>query len=435
MSWWFKAELWKRVMIGLVAGLVVGLSIRLGMGLESASEFTTNWIKPWGDAFVRLIRMLIVPLIAATLIAGIVSMGDASTLRKVGVRAFGLYGLTTLGAIILGLSAALIFNPGIGVEFPELTESVAQDVETRLDAAASASASLTDRLLAIIPSNPIAAMVSGDILGVIFFSIMFGIGILFAGEQGKAIGKAIDSASSSLISLTDKIMDLAPFGVFALMVWVASTQDYELMLSFVKLTLVLYGVCLIQILIVYPTILIVFGRESPARFFRGMSSAMAIAYSTASSAATLPATIESLVKNLGVKRSNATGVAAIGSTINMDGAAIYLSLVCIFALQASGQPVTMNTVMTIAVLATLGSVGAAGIPNGGLFMSAALLTALGFSAEQVIFFVAILFPFDRVLDMMRTLTNVTGDATVATCVDRSLTRQDSVHTQTNEGTA
>ncbi len=398
--------LWARVLIGLFAGGLLGYLFG-----ETAAQ-----AKPIGDAFVKLIRMLIVPLIFTTLTAGVIAMGDPKKLGSLGLRTILLYMATTVFAVTLGLIMAVIWRPGIGLDMEAGADAASAAVTARLEAAAGAERTVVQQLLDVIPTNPLAAMVEGDILAVIFFSILFGVAILASGEGARSIGRGIESAAEAILKLTGFVMALAPYGVFALMAWVLGTQGLAVLVNLGKLAGALYLACAFQILLVYGFLVRVVLRLPFGRFLRGILDAMSTAYSTASSSATLPVTISNVSRNLGVHKSVAGSVLPLGATINMDGTSIYLGIVAVFAAQMVGIDLTLGQYVGIAVTATAASIGAAGIPSASLFLAVAVLQTFGVTIEQAVAVIALVFPFDRLLDMMRTTTNVTGDAAVATAV-------------------
>ncbi len=416
MSWWFKIDLWKRVMVGLVLGLALGLGLRYGMGAEAGGAFATTWISWIGDLFLRLIRMLIVPLVFFTLVSGIIAMGDPKRLGSLGARTIGTYLCTTAIAVTLGLIMATIFQPGASLSpetFAGADVSKMQDVAQKAEQAGG----FVDRLLAIVPTNPVDALAKGNILQIIFFAIMFGVGILMAGKIAKPVGDWFDGASEAMMKVTIIVMETAPIGVFALMTTVMATKGLGVLQSLGTLAIALYLACFIHILITYGGIIIKGVLRLPALpFFRGITDAQAVAYSTASSSATLPVTITCAEENLGIDKAVAGSVLPLGATINMDGTAIYIGMVALFGAQAMGIEVSLTQYVLVAVMATLVSIGAAGIPSAGLFLSGLALAQVGIPEEQAFLIIGFILPFDRLLDMMRTLTNVTGDAAVATAV-------------------
>ncbi len=400
--------LWARVFAGLIAGGLAGLLF----------GETAGTAKPIGDGFINLIRMLIIPLIVTTLTSGMIALGDPKRLGSLGVRTISLYLMTTVFAVMLGMVMGVLFQPGKGVDYQSVDTSSAGAVTERLERAAAAERTAVQQILDIIPTNPLAAMVNGDILPVIFFSILLGIAILAAGEKGAPFGKVMESAAEVILKLTGGVMALAPYGVFALMAWVLGTQGLAVLANLGKLAIALYLACALHIAFVYGGLVrFVAGLPFP-KFLRGILDAMTTAYSTASSSATLPVTIANLTQNVGVGKPVASSVLPLGATINMDGTSIYLGIVALFAAQAVGLDLSFPDYIAIAVTATAASVGAAGIPSASLFLAIAVLTSIGVDEKAGILIIALIFPFDRLLDMMRTLTNVTGDATVATTVAR-----------------
>lgn len=409
MRQWFRWPLWARVISGLVVGGIFGL-IMHGLGLES---FVTDWIRPFGDAFIRLIRMLVVPLIFTTLVAGMIAMGDPKRLGSLGVRTIALYMATTWLAVLFGLLVAFLVRPGIGIDIssaaPDAVEAIRQQSEAQ-------AAGLVERLVGIIPDNPVSALAGGDVLAIIFFSILFGAGILVSGEKGKAIGAAFESAGDVMIRVTEFVMQTAPFGVFALMAWVMAEQGLQILDNLLLLAMSLYLACLVHIAVTYSAIIRLWLRLPLARFFRGMADAIAVAFSTSSSSATLPVTITCATDNLGIKRTVASSVLPLGATINMDGTALYQGIIAVFAAQAFGIDLSISEILMVMLTATLVSIGTAGIPSVSLFLAFITLQVIGVTGENAVLLIALIFPFDRLLDMMRTATNVTGDAAVATAV-------------------
>ncbi len=410
---WQSIKLWKRVFIGLGLGFFVGIFAHYMIG-EAGSNFITQWIKPWGDAFVRLIKMLVMPLIFTTLISGVIAMGDPKRLGSLGLRTISLYLITTFFAVWLGLIMGSLFQPGTGIDLSgvdqALRESLAQQVTSK-------TPSLTERFLAIIPTNPAKAFVGGDVIAIIFFAIIFGIGILLAGDKGKPVANFFDSAAEIMMRVTMFVMEIAPFGVFALIAWVMADMGLGILINLGKLTLALYAACLIQILFVYGGLIIRTVLHLPMiRYFTGILDAQGVAYSTASSNATLPVSISCAEHNLGIDESISGSVLPLGATINMDGTAIYLGIIALFAAQALGLDLSFADYAMIALTATLTSIGTAGIPSASLFLAFTVLGVFGVTLEQYTLIIALILPFDRILDMMRTVTNVSGDLAVATAV-------------------
>jgi len=425
---WQSITLWKRVLIGLAIGMIVGLGAHYGGG----TGFVTTWIKPFGDAFVRLIKMLIIPLIMTTLVVGVMAMGDPKRLGSLGIKTLSLYMGTTFFAVTLGLFFGAIFQPGIGIDLSGVDPALRESLSARVS---GETPSLTQRILAIIPDNPMRAMVENDIIAVIFFSILIGVGIISIGEPAKPLGDVFKSAEAVVMKITLFVMELAPFGVFALIAWVMADMGLGILSNMGKLALALYMACIVHIVLVYGGLLIRTLLRLPlARFFKGVLDAQGVAFSTASSSATIPVSISCAQHNLGVDESVAGSVLPLGATINMDGTAIYLGLIALFAAQGLGIDLSMIDYVMIAFTATLTSIGAAGIPSAGLFLAFTVLGVFGVTLEQYTLIIAFILPFDRLLDMMRTLTNVTGDIAVSCTVakwegqlDEDMFRSKSVH--------
>jgi Na+/H+-dicarboxylate symporter len=393
---WFAITLWKRVLLGVVLGAAVGLTFG-----ESAAV-----LKPIGDLFVRGIKMMVVPLIFTTLVAGVVSMGSAARLGSIGAKAITLYLCTTAVAITIGLLLGEAFNPGEGISF--------EGVEPNPVAAAP---ELVDRLLNIVPANPINALAEGDVLAIILFGLLFGSAILLAGEKGELMGRFFESASDVMLQLTHMVMEFAPIGVFALIAWVAGTKGVEAFVNIFTLIVAVYTGCLLHMLVTYGGLMAVQGLPLK-RFFQGILDAQMVAYSTSSSSATLPMTLSCATDNLGVKRTVSSSVLPLGATINMDGTAMYLGILTIFAAQVFGVSLSFTDYLLVAFTATIVSIGAAGIPSASLFLLATVLQVIDLGAAETALVVGFILPFDRILDMARTTVNVTGDAAVSVTVAR-----------------
>ncbi|MDE0800401.1 MAG: dicarboxylate/amino acid:cation symporter [Rhodospirillaceae bacterium] len=387
--------LWVRVLTALVVGILFGFVF--GDLVES-----TKWV---GDLFVRLIRMLVVPLIFTTLVAGLLSMGDPKKLGSIGGKAMALYMMTTAIAICIGLFLGVLFQPGVGVELATVSTREIQP-----------AADVVERFLGIIPTNPVAALAEGDVLAIIVFALLFGTGIVMAGEKGRAVGDAISAAAEAMLKVAHIVMELAPYGVFALVAWVAGTLGTETIFKLLTLVVVVYTACILHAGLVYGGLIKVLLKLPAVRFFRGIIDAQAVAYSTASSSATLPVTMTCVEENLGVKQSVASSVLPLGATINMDGTALYLGVVAVFSAQAFGIDLVAMDYVMIAVTVTLASIGTAGVPSASLFLLSTILPVIGISVEQTALIVGLILPIDRILDMARTAVNVSGDAAVAVVV-------------------
>jgi len=390
---WFEIPLWQRVVTALILGVLTGWA--WGPDAESI-----KWI---GDFFIKAIKMLVVPLIFFSLVSGVAAIGDLRKLGAVGGRALLLFVVTGQIAVWLGLGLGTLIQPGAGVD-----TSAIQMGETPVPNETTA----VDMVLSIVPESPVQVMADVAVLPLIVFSLLIGIGILMAKEEGLPVQKVFDSGAVIMQKVTMIVMELTPFGVFALMAWVAGTLGLDALVSLAKLVGLNYLGCLLIIVLIYGSMIKFLARLPVRDFFRGIVDAMAVSYSTASSNATLPVTLRCAERNLGVSNSVASFVIALGATINMNGTAMYLGLATLFGAQIFGVDLSMGDYFLISILATLGAVGAAGIPGAGLIMMALVFGAVGVPLETIAFVAGV----DRIMDMMRTTTNVSGDAAVATTV-------------------
>lgn len=393
---WFEMALWKRIFIALVLGTIVGML--WGPGSESIS-----WI---GTLFVRLIRMVVVPLVFVTLISGVVAMGDPSKLGSLGVKTLAIYMATTLVAITIGLILAIVLQPGIGVDF---TGAVPGEVQQAIP--------LSERLMGIVPANPIAALAEGNILAIIFFALLAGISLLTIGEKGKPVADLMEASSQMMLRITHWVMEIAPFGVFALIASVAGTQGVAALLDVITLALAVLIGAVVHLVFVHGLLIMKLTLKlSPVMFFRGARDAMLVAFSTSSSSATLPVSMSVAEENLGISPVVASTVLPLGATINMDGTALYVGIVSVFAAQAFGIDLSLADYVLIAGSTTLVSIGTAAVPGASLFLLAAVTQTIGISPEQIALVIGFILPFDRPLDMLRTSVNIGGDLSVSTAV-------------------
>ncbi|MEZ5735036.1 MAG: dicarboxylate/amino acid:cation symporter [Novosphingobium sp.] len=393
LRFWFNVPLWQRVVAALVLGVITG--IFLGPEAESI-----KWI---GDFFIKAIKMLVVPLIFVSIVGGVASVGDLRKLGEVGWRAVLLFVVTGQAAVWLGLALGTFFAPGVGVDTSAIQQgTIPEPSET----------SAVDMILSIVPESPIQVMADAQVLPLIVFALLIGIGTVMAGEEGGPVVRVFDSGAAVMQKVTLIVMELTPFGVFALMAWVAGTLGQDALFALAKLVALNYLGCLLIIGVMYVSIIRFLAKLPIHDFFRGIIDAIAVAYSTASSSATLPVTLRCTQRNLGVSRPTSSFVVSLGATINMDGTAMYLGLATLFGAQLFGIDLSFGDYVLISVLATLGSVGAAGIPGAGLIMMALVFGAVGVPLETIAFVAGV----DRIMDMMRTATNVTGDAAVTTAV-------------------
>jgi len=390
---WFGIPLWKRVIGALVIGIITGWFMK-----EDAASL--KWI---GDFFIASIKMLVVPLIFFSLVSGVASIGDLRKLGAVGGRAVLLFLITGQLAVWLGLGLGTFFQPGAGVDTSAIQIG---------EVPQSNFTGWTDMIVATVPASPVKVMADGAVLPLIVFSLLIGIGILMAKKEGEPVAKIFDSGSVVMQKVTAIVMELTPFGVFALIAWVTGTLGLQALAALGQMVVLNYLGCFLMIGLVYIGLLKLVAKVPVVAFFRGMVDAIAVSYSTASSSATLPVTLRCLERNVGVGRSVSSFTASLGATINMDGTAMYLGLATLFGAQIFGIDLAFSDYILIAVTATLGSIGAAGIPGTGLIMMTLVMGSVGVPLETIAFVAGV----DRIMDMMRTTTNVTSDATIATTV-------------------
>ncbi len=396
---WFDMLLWKQIAIALVLGVAFGIALN-----ASGNPGIAASVKHVGTLFVSAIKMLIVPLIFVSLVCGMTSVSDIGRMGRIGLKAIFFYLCTTAFAIVIGLAMGIIFAPGVGVD---LSSAVAVEP--------AQAPPFIQTVLNIIPTNPFAAAADGNVLQIIFFAIMFGLAINLVGDVGKPVRDLFEALNAVIMKLTEIIISFAPYGVFALMTWVAGTYGLQLLLPLASVIVAVYLGCIIHGLLVYGGLLTFVSRLSPVRFFQGAIEPMIVAYTSSSSAGTLPVSIAAVQQNLGVKRSVSSFTLPLGATINMDGTAMYQGVCALFVAQAFGVDLGMSEYITIILTATLASIGTAGVPGAGLIMLSLVLTSVGLPLEGV----AIIAGIDRILDMARTSLNVTGDCAATVIIAKS----------------
>lgn len=393
LAFWFRIPLWQRVIAALILGVITGL-------LWGPDAESIKWI---GDFFIASIKMLVVPLIFFSLVSGVAAIGDLRKLGSVGGRAMLLFVVTGQISVWFGLALGTWFKPGIGLNTNAIMKG---------DIPEATVTGWRDMILSIVPQSPVQVMADVNVLPLIVFALLVGIGILMAKEEGAPVAKIFDSGSIVMQKVTILVMELTPFGVFALMAWVAGSFGTDALLSLAKLVGLNYLGCLLIIFVMYSAMIKFIAKLPVIDFFRGIIDAMAVSYSTASSNATLPVTLRCAERNLGISKSVSSFVISLGATINMNGTAMYLGLATLFGAQIFGVNLSWADYFMISITATLGAVGAAGIPGAGLIMMTLVFGSVGVPLETIAFVAGV----DRIMDMMRTTTNVSGDAAVATTV-------------------
>ena len=374
----------------------------------------TVWI---GALFLALIKMVVVPLVFCSLIVGVASLGDFRKLGRIGGRTIGIFTLTTVVALTIGVTLANVIKPGNMVSEADkanLLASFSGKTDTYIENAVE-SPSLGDQLVGIVPTNPLASMVEGNMLQIIFFAMMFGIALtLIETAKSKPVVDFLDGVNEAMVMIVHIVMKLAPYGVATLLFQVVGTTGISVLMALIVYAFVVMGGLVLHTLITYQ-FLVRKGAKLPFRgFLDAMKEALLVGFSTSSSSATLPVTMECVESNLGVSKSMSSFVLPLGATVNMDGTALYQGVAAIFIAQVMGIDLTMADQITIVGTATLASVGAAGVPGAGMVTLAMVLTAIGVPAAGI----ALVIGVDRILDMFRTATNIIGDSAVTACMAR-----------------
>ncbi len=419
-----KVPLHVQILVALILGLIYGVfAIQVGL-----VEFTNHWINPWGTIFVRLLKLIAVPLVLASLIAGVASLSDLQKLSRIGGKTIALYMVTTVFALTIGVVVANVINPGLSVpaEMRDQLQALYQnDVdETSQRVQGEKEKGPLQPLVDMVPENIFAASTDNRaMLQIVFFAILFGIGLIqVESKKAKPMLDFFESANDVIINMVDLIMLMAPLGVFALLaqtVTVFAGQGFAQIMELIgALGLYCFAVILgllIHSLIFLPLVLKTFTKMPLHTFFRGIAPVQLLAFSTSSSGATLPLTMEKCEEELGVSEEVASFVLPLGATINMDGTGLYQAVAAIFISQALGIDLNFGQQVTIILTAVLASIGTASVPGAGIIMLVVILESIGVPSSGI----ALILGVDRILDMMRTVTNVTGDAVVATVVASS----------------
>ncbi|HHX26589.1 MAG TPA: dicarboxylate/amino acid:cation symporter [Firmicutes bacterium] len=387
-------KLWVKILIGFALGAVVGLIVGPSIAV----------VKPLGDLFIRLIKMLIVPMVFCSLVVGASSIGDLRKLGRVGGKTIIYFLATTAIAITLAIIFAIIFNPAGGYVLKEVGTYEAK-----------AMPKVADVILNMVPTNPISAMATDNMLQIIVFALFVGISISLIGEKGKPALDFFDSVAEIMYRIVGMVMNFAPIGVFALIAWVVGTAGAEVLLPLARVIFVVYFVNILHAVVVYSGAVRIFAGMSPVQFFKGFFEATMVAFSTCSSSATLPISMRLAQENLGVPKEIASFVQPLGATINMDGTAIYQGVCAVFIANVFGITLGFPQYIMIIVAATLASIGTAGVPGAGMIMLSLVLETVGLPLEGILLVAGI----DRILDMIRTSMNVTGDAAGAVVIAAS----------------
>lgn len=387
-----KANLLTQILIAFVIAIILG--IIFGTAIDV--------LKPLGDLFLRLIKFIIAPLILSTLVVGVASIGDPKALGRVGAKTIAYYLVTTAFAIIFGLIFAFIISPGKGLT----VDGPTAEVEI------NESEGVIQTLLNIVPENPFFALADGNVLQIIFFAIFLGLAITFIGKKAEPVYQFFDSFAEIMMKITGIVMRFAPIGIIGLVAPIVGQYGPQVLLPLLKIILTVAIACILHAVIIYSLCVHIFAKMNPLTFFKGIAPAAIVAFSTASSAATLPVTLKNTRENLGVSNKITSFVVPLGATINMDGTAIYQGVAVIFIAQFYGLDLSFLQLLTVVITTILASIGTAGVPGAGMIMLAMVLTAVGLPLEGI----AIIAGVDRVLDMFRTTVNIVGDASGAVTV-------------------
>ena len=393
-----KLSLPFKIFIALILGVLFGIA------MTGNSQIAVTYIKPFGDGFLALIKMVVIPLVFCSLLVGVGSLNNIKQLGRFGIKTIIFFMFTTSIAVMLGLVLSNLLNVSAGF-------SMNTNIINKSDVIMKKAPTIAETIINIIPSNPIKSLVDGNMLQIITFAIILGIALLESGEKGREVFGIFETIANAMYKIISWIMKLAPIGVFALIVPAIATNGAVVIGSLLKLILVAYFVSIAHIILVYGLSVKLIGKINPLRFFKTVIPAMLTAFSTSSSSGTLPVSMN-VAEKLGVSKTVTSFVLPLGSTINMDGTAIYQGVCAIFIAKVFGVDLTVGQQLVIILSATLASIGTAGVPGAGMIMLAMVLQSVGLPVEGI----ALVAGIDRPLDMMRTVVNVTGDITCSVIV-------------------
>lgn len=400
-----KLGLTSKIFIGLIGGLIVGIIFNLFIPTSYVRDtiFVEGIFYVVGQGFIRLMKMLVVPLVFCSLVTGASSIGDTKTLGKVGGKTILFYLCTTALAVSVAIGVASIVKPGIGLDMSSIAGN---------DVTVAESTSAVDTILNIIPENPFASLAEGTMLQVILFALLVGILLAKMKERGSMIANFLTQANDLMMEMTNLVMQFAPYGVFCMIARTFANLGFNAFVPLLKYMGSVTGGLAVQLLVVYMLLLFVFTRLNPLKFLKKFFPVIAFAFSTSTSNATIPLNIETLEEKIGVSRKVSSFTIPLGATINMDGTSIMQGVAVVFAAQAYGIHLGPTGYLTVIATATLASIGTAGIPSVGLVTLSMVFASVGIPVEAI----ALIMGVDRILDMMRTAVNITGDAAVTTIV-------------------
>ena len=406
MSYYTKLSFTQKILAAMLFGAILGIILNnISVYNSLINQYLSNGVfEVVGKLFVNSLKMLVVPLVFCSITVGITSLGNLSLMGRVGLKAIIIYLLTTAFAITLALIFAIFIEPGQGYE-----------IDSSIQFSAKEAPSLSSVLTSIVPSNPILAMADGEMLQIILFAIILGIAITITGSKAESFKKGIISLNEIMMSMVTIIMKFAPLGVFCLIAKTFATQGIDMIIPLASYFFTVTIVLILHVLLTYSAFLKLIGKVSPFLFLKKMRTAIVFAFSTASSNATIPVTLNTVEKRLGVDKSVASFTVPLGATINMDGTAIMQGVATVFIASVYMVDLTIGDYLTVVLTATLASIGTAGVPGVGLIMLTMVLTQVGLPVEGV----ALIIGIDRLLDMMRTAVNITGDSMVSLITSKS----------------
>ena len=406
MSYYTKLSFTQKILTAMLFGAILGIILNnISIYNSLINQYLSNGVfEVVGKLFVNSLKMLVVPLVFCSITVGITSLGNLSLMGRVGLKAIIIYLLTTAFAITLALIFAIAIEPGQGYE-----------IDSSVQFSAKEAPSLSSVLTSIVPSNPILAMADGEMLQIILFAIILGIAITITGNKAESFKKGIISLNEIMMSMVTIVMKFAPLGVFCLIAKTFATQGIDMIIPLASYFFTVTIVLILHVLLTYSAFLKLIGKVSPFLFLKKMRTAIVFAFSTASSNATIPVTLSTVEKRLGVDKSVASFTVPLGATINMDGTAIMQGVATVFIASVYMVDLTIGDYLTVIMTATLASIGTAGVPGVGLIMLTMVLTQVGLPVEGV----ALIIGIDRLLDMMRTAVNITGDSMVSLITSKS----------------
>ena len=402
-----KNNLTKNIFIGFLFGIITGLILNYSSNFfpELSKIIVDNFLKLGGEIFLKILKMLVVPIVFCSLVCGICGLKDFTSLGRIGIKTISLYILTTAIAITVALIIANFIQPGFNQE----------NILNSPDIVISEAPSITSTLINIIPQNPFKALVEGNMLQVIFFAIILGSSISICGKKGAYVANFFVSLNEVILKSLEILMKIAPIGIFCLISQTFASLGLNIIFELGKYFFTVILILFFHMIFLYGSLVKYYCKISPFQFFKNIKEAMFFAFSTSSSSATVPVTLKNVKNNLGVRNNVAAFTVPLGSTINMDGTAIMQGVATVFIANIYGQSLLLTDFLTIILTATLASVGTAGVPGVGLIMLGMVLNQIGLPLEGI----AIVMGVDRFLDMLRTATNVSGDAMISMVIDKS----------------